>query len=27
MVGKELQQLLRGELQLKIDNDNVHFIG
>jgi hypothetical protein len=27
MVGKELQQLLRGELQLKIDNDSVHFIG
>ncbi len=27
MVGKELQQLLRGELHLKIENGNLQFIG
>jgi ribonuclease D len=27
MVGKELQQLLRGELQLKVENGNLQFIG
>lgn len=27
MVGKELQQLLRGEVQLKIDDGNLRFIG
>ncbi|MDD5227971.1 MAG: ribonuclease D [Methylococcales bacterium] len=27
MVGKELQQLLRGELQLKVEDGNLRFIG